>query len=122
MNVGQNPDGRKVPGFNFHEHEKTGQPGRSFQSAAVSNGKKNGGDWFGSGENCSLQRRFSSGSRGTKQPGLSGAAWFDQGAAHLSSRSSARKAASAQIAKIPLPLARYIARSFHPAAMEAAKK
>jgi hypothetical protein len=23
---GQNPDGRKLPNFNFHEHEKTGQP------------------------------------------------------------------------------------------------
>jgi hypothetical protein len=33
-NVGQNPDGRKVP-MNFHEHEKTGKPGRSFQSQAV---------------------------------------------------------------------------------------
>jgi len=34
----------------------------------------------------------------------------------LSSGSSARKAASAQIAKIPLPLARYIARTFKPEA------
>jgi hypothetical protein len=115
--------GRKVP-MNFHEHEKTGKPERSFQSAAVeeliesasgtkqagisgtrangkgsawfaqgiahlSSGSKNGKDWFGSGENRSLQRR-------------------------ASSRSSARKAASAQIAKIPLELSRWVARSYWP--------
>lgn len=52
---------------------------------------KNGNDWFGSGENYSLQRR-------------------------ASSCSSARKAASAQIAKIPFPLAQWIARCFKPEA------
>lgn len=36
---------RKVPGMNFHEHEKTGKPGRSFQSAAV---KVSGLNWSGS--------------------------------------------------------------------------
>ncbi len=50
-------------------------------------GIKSGGDWFASGEDCSLQRRFSSSSQ-------------------------ARKAASAQIAKIPMPLAQHIARAF----------
>ena len=48
---------------------------------------KCGGDWFGSGADCSLMRQ-------------------------MSSKSNARKAASAQIAKIPLDLARYIARVF----------
>ncbi len=52
-------------------------------------GRKNGKDWFGSGENCSLQRR-------------------------QSSKSNARKAASAQIAKIPFELARHIAEVFKP--------
>jgi len=103
---------RKVPGMNFHEHEKTGKPGRSFQSAAVEGVKqrgrgaawfdkalderckeatevKNGGDWFGPGSNCSLQRRSSSGS-------------------------TSRKAASAQIAKIPYTLASHIARVYYP--------
>lgn len=47
-------------------------------------GVKNGHDWFGTGENCSKQRRHSS-------------------------RSDSRKAASAQIAKIPFPLAFHIA-------------
>jgi hypothetical protein len=50
---------------------------------------KNGNDWFGSGPACSLQRRFNS-------------------------RSQARKAASAQIAKIPRPLAEHIGRVFFP--------
>jgi hypothetical protein len=105
--------GRKVPGMNFHEHEKTGKPGRSFQSAAVAEhnpriyppmesqkqpvwfnddkrkATKNGGDWFGSGDDCSLMRR-------------------------MSSKSSARKAASAQIAKIPFALSQHIARVYKP--------
>jgi hypothetical protein len=50
---------------------------------------KNSNDWFGSGSDCSLQRRHGS-------------------------KSTARKAASAMIAKIPLPLSRHIARTFKP--------
>lgn len=80
-------DGRKVA-MNFHEHEKTGKPGRSFQSAAV-DAVKNGRDWFGPGENCSLQRR-------------------------ASSKSTSRRAASAMIAEIPLALSRWIAQCFKP--------
>jgi len=52
-------------------------------------GTKNGNDWFGAGENCSLQRRAASGS-------------------------ASRRFASAMIAKIPLPLSRWIARAFLP--------
>lgn len=88
-NVAQNPDGRKVPGMNFHDFEKTGKPGRSFQSAAVAVGAKCGGGWFGVGNDCSLMRQHTS-------------------------KSKARKAASAQIAKIPLPLSSYIARAYKP--------
>lgn len=51
---------------------------------------------------------------GIKQSGLSGAAWFDEGAARHSSRSNARKRASALIAKIPLPLSLHLARVFKP--------
>jgi len=50
---------------------------------------------------------------GTKQNG-SGPVWFDTGIAKESSHSYARKAASAQIAKIPFPLASYVARAFKP--------
>jgi hypothetical protein len=53
------------------------------------NGKKGGGDWFGSGEDCSLQRRHGS-------------------------KSNSRKAASAMIAKIPLPLSRHVAAVYRP--------
>ena len=52
-------------------------------------GRKNGNDWFGSGADCSLQRRFGS-------------------------KSSKRKMASAMIAKIPLDLSRHVARFWHP--------
>jgi hypothetical protein len=85
-------------------------PGRQLQDRAIKNnggswfaiahnttsgkgrnpdGRKGGGDWFGAGEHCSLQRR-------------------------AGSKSSARKFASAMIAKIPAPLARHIARVYRP--------
>jgi len=58
---------------------------------------------------------------GVKQAGISGMRdngkgdrWLQDGAARSGSKSNARKAASAMIAKIPLPLARYIARTYKP--------
>jgi hypothetical protein len=50
---------------------------------------------------------------GHKQAG-SGAEWWRGEVGSKSSKSTARKAASAHIAKIPLPLARHIARAWHP--------
>lgn len=52
---------------------------------------KNGNDWFGAGDDCSLQRRHGS-------------------------KSSGRRFASALIAKIPLPLSRHIAATYRPCA------
>jgi hypothetical protein len=102
--------GMKVPGFCFDGS------GKSFQTAACNavkvpsaagrrtdvgngarftsrdcglEGRKGGGDWFGSGTNASLQRRHGS-------------------------KSNGRKHAAAMIAKIPLPLSRYIAATFRP--------
>ncbi|MFA4987661.1 MAG: DNA cytosine methyltransferase [Candidatus Brocadiia bacterium] len=56
-----------------------------------------------------------------KQPGISGPRnngkgdrWFQDGAARHGSKSNARKAASAAIAKIPFPLAQYIAQVYKP--------
>lgn len=56
---------------------------------------------------------------GVKQPGLSGVrtngkvdGWFEKGAATFGSDSEKRRAASALIAKVPLPLARHIAVCF----------
>jgi hypothetical protein len=66
-----------------------------------------GGDWFENG-----RQGQDACADGIKQKGLSGPAWFDKGAASLSSRSDSRRAASAQIAKIPPDLARHIARVF----------
>lgn len=43
-----------------------------------------------------------------------GAEWFDQNLCALSSKSPSRKFASAMIAKIPLPLSQYVARTFRP--------
>lgn len=44
----------------------------------------------------------------------SGSEWFDQNLCVLSSKSPARKMASAMIAKIPMPLSRHIAATFNP--------
>jgi hypothetical protein len=83
--------GVKAPGMNWSDRTKRGQDFTRLagKHAAATEGRKNGNDWFGSGENCSLQRRA-----GSKSP--------------------ARKFASAMIAKIPEPLSRHIARTFYP--------
>lgn len=78
--------GGKVDGFNFHQFKNAGQPGGSFQSAAV---KEFG---FGRGHD-----------------------WRQDPIARFNSKPSARKAASAQIAKIPYALSSYIARALQPA-------
>ena len=49
-----------APKWNMHHRE----------CVELALGVKNGGDWFGSGKDCSLQRRYS----GTKQPGIHGVA------------------------------------------------
>ena len=84
----------KVPGMNFHDHEKTGQPGRSFQSAAVA------------------QAGVKASSGG---PGYGGDfGWDGSPMRRGNSHSSARKAASAQIAKIPFELSVWVARAYWP--------
>jgi hypothetical protein len=110
---------QKVPSFRFDGS------GKSFQTASVEHAgiKNNGGSWFNIGSpgqketGCNPVHELS----GLKQPGISGPrnngcgdAWFQDGAARHGSKSPARKAASAMIAKIPLPLARHIGATFHP--------
>jgi hypothetical protein len=78
----------KVPGFRFDGS------GGSFQTASVNEGIKTGKDWFGGygggfGWDCSPMRRNNS-------------------------RSPARKAASAMIARIPAPLSHHIASVYFP--------
>lgn len=74
---------------------------------AVADRVNGGGDWFS--DKLNPFRYFKPDSPGTKQNG-SGETWFDIGIAARSSQSSARKAASAQIAEIPLDLARHVAK------------
>jgi hypothetical protein len=90
----------------------------------IADGRKHHGDWF---RDPSCPSRQGGISYGTKQPGLSGTRdngkgdrWFQDGAARHGSKSSARKAASAKIAKIPLALGSHIARVYKPALREAA--
>jgi hypothetical protein len=100
----------KVPGMNFHEYEKTGQPGRSFQSAAVEH--TNAADRLVA---LTAQRTEEVGMKGT------GGGWFEKPyrergdiTGQFNSKSPARKAASAMIAEIPYELAAHIARVFKP--------
>ncbi len=81
--------GQKVPGFNFHAHEK-GLAGGSFQSAAVKTTQDSNGGYGGD------------------------FGWDNTPMRRGNSHSSARKAASAQIAKIPFPLAQWIAQVYKP--------
>jgi hypothetical protein len=70
--------------------------------------KNTGGSWFNIGSPGQTVVNRNPVHDGVKQHG-SGAAWCDTGICATGSKSSARKAASARIAKIPFPLARYIA-------------
>ncbi len=79
-------------------------------------GRKGVGGWFGPAEGRGDPREastYSLRSEAIKQHG-SGRAWFDQGFTRYGSRSERRKAASAEIAKIPPGLAEHIARVFKP--------
>lgn len=106
-------DGRKNPGFRFDG------AGRSFQSESVARHVD------GLKMPSAVGRRTAPGSgarftsvepgEGRKGAGAgAGAEWFDQNLCKLSSKSSARKAASAKIAKIPFALSSHIARIYHP--------
>lgn len=91
---GQNPDGRKVPS-------------ESGRRTDVGKGAR-----FTS-RDCGIENSISNAQEGRKQKG-SGAAWWRGEIGMMSGKSNARKAASAHIAKIPLPLSRHIARAWWP--------
>ena len=103
----------KVPGFRFD-----GQG--SFQSAAVAGIKSPGTKLHEVGFNVRNAQRFFREEAGIKQKNAGSQRWFgqykpgQQGMRNFSSKSDSRKAASAQIAKIPFPLAQHIARCFKP--------
>jgi hypothetical protein len=87
-------------------------PGLAFNSHAERATKDTGGSWFNVAHNTTSGKGRNP--DGRKQPGLSGPACFDHGAASHSSKSKSRKFASAMIAKIPLVLSRHIARTYKP--------
>jgi hypothetical protein len=92
------PTGRvaaKVPGLDWNRF-KNGDP-----------------NYKGEAFNTILRTREIATGDGIKHHG-SGAIWFDTGPASKSSKSKARKRAAATIAKIPITLARHIARVYHP--------
>lgn len=86
--------GRKNPGFRFDGS------GKSFQSESVER---------------HVEGQFAEGRKGAG----AGAEWFDQNLCSLPSKSPARKAASAKIAKIPFALSSWIARTYKHAEMVA---
>ncbi len=114
-------DGVKAPGMNWSNQELRGQ---DFTRIAA----KHSGVKVASEEgrrtdigNGALFTSRDRGAEGVKQGGISGLRnngkgdrWFQDGAAKSGSKSNARKAASAAIAKIPMPLARYIAAFYRP--------
>lgn len=118
--VGQNPDGRKVPGQNWSRYGKTGEVSPHWRMEAIKVGDQN--EYRRSG---TPSPHFTSPEEGVKasapghhrHPG-SGPDWFDMGPSQFHSKSVGRKHASARIAKIPLTLSRYIARTYFPESHE----
>lgn len=117
--TGNNPDGRKNPGFRFDGS------GKSFQSESVNRHveglKAPGGAHLRSG--APHTARLTNPAEGRKGAGAgagAGAEWFDQNLCSLPSKSPRRKAASAKIAKIPFALSSWIARTYKPASEIAA--
>jgi len=97
--------------------------GKSFQTASVEGMKTVGHANKRDGHSHTRHLTNQAESDGIKQAGISGVRnngkgdrWFQDGAAQSGSKSSARKAASAAIAKIPAPLARHIAHYWLPIA------
>jgi hypothetical protein len=100
----------KVGGLNWSSPDKAKRG--AFNDTAI---KNLGGSWFAVSHNKVPH------SRGDAIKG-NGGSWFgenkDSPGRRTSSKSKARKAAAAAIAKIPLPLSRHIARVYHPGSAE----
>jgi hypothetical protein len=102
----------KVGGLDWSKHGTPGYregPGRAFNDTAI---KNQGVSWFDVAHNATS-------GRGQNPDGRKCVSWLkDQGlensTARFGSKSPQRKFAAARIAKIPLPLARYIAAIYKP--------
>ena len=115
--------GVKVPTggqLNWSDYGKPGYVAKAFNSTAEArlreSIKNNGGSWFNIG---SPGQKETNRNPVHELSGLKcGGDWFGPGIKSLmrchSSKSPARKMASAMIAKIPLPLSRHIGAVFHP--------
>jgi hypothetical protein len=116
-----------IGGQKFNPDGTTHGPGSWFAVADSKNrGAKNtGGSWFAIGSPgqkvTGRNPVHALTAEGVKQAGISGPRnngkgdrWFQDGAARHGSKSHARKAASATIAKIPLALSSHIARVYKP--------
>lgn len=106
---------QKVPGFRFDGS------GGSFQSASVAQTgiKAPGMNWSDPTKRGQDFTRIAGNQAGIKQHGSGAGGWFGeyrpgQPGRSTSSSSVARKFASAMIAKIPEPLAKWIALTYHP--------
>lgn len=105
-------DATKVPSFRFDGS------GASFQTASVRRTDVGNGARFTS-RDCGFEAAEGRGSDGIKV----GGDWFSDPTSPSRTsglKSSARKRAAAQIAKIPLPLSQHIARVYRPRIMEVA--
>lgn len=137
----QRYEGYKTIGMNWSNRDLKGQDFTRIAGQQAEGRKNSGGSWFNIGSpgqketnrnpvheavkmaseagrrtDIGKGARFTSrdcGDEGVKQRG-SGAAWFDNGICKSGSKSNARKAASAAIAKIPITLSRYIAKIYFP--------
>lgn len=98
---------------NFHAFATAGQTSPAFNGTNERATKNTGGSWFNIGSPGQKVVNRNPVHDGVKQHG-SGPIWFDRGIAAHGSKSSARKAASARIAKIPFPLAQWIAHCYRP--------
>jgi hypothetical protein len=109
----------KVGGLNFSDFGKPGYKAQAFNSTEqrLKVTKNDGGSWFNVAHNTTSGHGQNP-VNGVKQ----GGDWFNASQPSMSrlcaSKSTARKAASAHIAKIPLELARHIARAWKPVCHE----
>ena len=104
----------KAPGQDWNRYKETGTVSPDWKMQGTNN---TGGSWFNVAHNTTSGKGRNP--DGRKQPGLSGTRengkgdrWFQDGAAEHGSKSPARKAASALIAKIPFELAVHIGRVY----------
>jgi hypothetical protein len=112
--------GFKSHGLNWSDRTRTGQDFTRVAGNQAMEGLKHGGDWFRDPTCPSRQGgqiKLTTGPLMEGFKGVGGKSWIrspgaDPRPSH--GNSPARKAASAMIAKIPLPLSRYIAATFRP--------